>query len=222
MKKTPLALALVAAVGCSSKSGLVISDFTLDSPLAAGAMTLTGSLQASGTSGLTDPYLSYTITFSGAASGSEATFTLPVTNVTGSTLYTSGSIPVIADLSFTLPAGTSTVAVTLMGTGEASNSLSATVVVQGDAGTAPAVCSPITTGVISAACSTCIQEVLLPMYNYDDACGAYATCQAGCRCNDTCVEACLANNRDVAMSSACVTATSSAEEYLSVYCGKEC
>jgi hypothetical protein len=127
MNKKLMVLALVAAVGCSSSSASapapVISDFKLDSPLAAGSTTVSGSLQASDMSGLTD--LSLSITIKGP--GVDSTLSAPVE---GSTTETAGTIPVVIELSTAIPAGTYDVAVTLMESGEASNSLSATVVVQ--------------------------------------------------------------------------------------------
>jgi hypothetical protein len=93
------------------------------SPLPAGSTSVTGSLQASDTSGLTDLSLSITIT----GNGVDSTLSAPVE---GSTAATTGSIPVLIELTTAIPAGTYDVAVTLMESGAASNSLSATVVVQ--------------------------------------------------------------------------------------------
>jgi hypothetical protein len=127
MKPALLALGLLLVAGCSSSTSApapVISNFTLDSPVAAGSMTVSGTMQATDTGGLTD--LSLSITISG--SGVDSTLTAPVEG--GSTTETAASIPVLIELSTAIPAGTYEVAVTLMESGVASNQLMASVVVQ--------------------------------------------------------------------------------------------
>jgi len=115
----------MALAACSSKSGAppTIAGFTLTSPVTTTTTVISGSVVATDTTGLSG--LSITLDVTGPIS---ATLTAPVSG--GSTSETSGTVPIVIELSQGLPAGSYQVALTLTADGEASNSLDATLVVQ--------------------------------------------------------------------------------------------
>jgi hypothetical protein len=126
MKRSLLLFGLLLSACSSSSSAPApqISNFTLTSPLPAGSTTVTGSLSATDTAGLTDLTLKITITGDGVSSS----LTAPVEG--GAATETAATIPVEIELTTAIPAGTYQVEVTLMESGESSNALSTSVVVQ--------------------------------------------------------------------------------------------
>jgi hypothetical protein len=121
------ALSLLVPLGCSSSSppppAPVISDFTMPSSIAAGTASVTGSLLVSDPEGLAG--LTMNVTISGG--GFNNTASTPVSG--GSASETTATLQQEFQLTG-VPAGTYEVSISVTETGETSNSLSATVVVE--------------------------------------------------------------------------------------------
>ena len=120
-----LFLGMLSACGSSAGPAPVISNLTIQSPLAAGATTASGMLEAMDSAGLTDLILDFTVT---SSNGGASSFSAPVQG--GSSSQTSAPLPFVVELSPGAPAGSYTVAVTLSAGGQVSNMLTTTVVLQ--------------------------------------------------------------------------------------------
>lgn len=121
---SPVFALLLAA--CGSKGGgpaPAISEFTIASPVAATASTISGSVYVADPAGLTDLMADLVIT--GPLS---TTLSVPVSG--GGVAVTGAMVPLELILGSAIPAGTYQVSITMSEGGETSNSLATTVVVQ--------------------------------------------------------------------------------------------